>query len=146
MILDTLANSERYVSVHPLFARAFEALRTVHTLAPGTHPIDGDDLFLIIAEQQSASGSGIRLEAHKKYIDIQTALDGSFDIGWKALGQCRALYSDYDADSDVILFDDRPDFYAALRPGMVTILFPEDAHAPMPPVGPLRKAVVKVRV
>jgi biofilm protein TabA len=146
MILDTLTNSNRYGSVHPLFAQAFEALHNAHTLPPGTHTIDGDNLFIIIAEQQSEPAQNIRLEAHRKYIDIQTALDGSFDIGWRALEQCRILYSDYDTSNDVVLFDDRPDFFAALRPGMMAILFPDDAHAPMPPVGSVRKAVVKVRV
>lgn len=146
MILDTLTNSERYSSVHPLFARAFEALRNAHTLAPGTHTIDGDKLFIIITEQHSEPAHNIRLEAHRKYIDIQAALDGSFDIGWRALEQCRTLYRDYDTDADVVLFDDRPDFFAALRPGMVAILFPGDAHAPLPPVGSVRKAVIKVSV
>lgn len=146
MILDTLTNSERYSSVHPLFARAFEALRNAHTLAPGTHTIDGDKLFIIITEQYSEPAHNIRLEAHRKYIDIQAALDGSFDIGWKALEQCRMLYRDYDTDADVVLFDDRPDFFAALRPGMVAILFSSDAHAPLPPVGSVRKAVIKVSV
>ncbi|PKO59005.1 MAG: YhcH/YjgK/YiaL family protein, partial [Betaproteobacteria bacterium HGW-Betaproteobacteria-17] len=41
MILDMLAEADRYTALHPLFARAFEFLRSTDllALAPGMHTI-----------------------------------------------------------------------------------------------------------
>ena len=44
MILDTLANSDRYISLHPSFAKAFEyiKLKDLPNMEDGKFEIDGD--------------------------------------------------------------------------------------------------------
>ena len=50
MIIDTLQNFEKYVSVNPLFALVAEFLKNndLDTLEPGKHVIKGDDVFVNI--------------------------------------------------------------------------------------------------
>lgn len=148
MILDTLAHAERYFSLHPNFAAAFQQLHRTDlaSLAPGKHSIDGDQLFLIIDQQDGRGRAGARLEAHRKFIDIQFTISGQEEIGWKPLADCQHSTAPYSSEQDVELFNDVPDTWALLPDKHFVILFPQDAHAPLAGSGPLHKAVLKVAV
>jgi YhcH/YjgK/YiaL family protein len=145
MILDKVQHADRYFAVHPRFKAAFEfiAKPDVKMLAAGTYKIQDDDLFVIIAEDR-AHEHHARLEAHKKYIDIQLTIDGAFDIGWKSLATCQMLERPYDAENDVMLYADAPECQLSLSPGTFAVFFPDDAHAPNAPKTFVKKAIVKV--
>ena len=146
MILDTLANAARYAQMHAGFARAFEFLATtdVAALAPGRHEIDGDRLYVSIDDKDGRGEEGARLEAHRRYIDIQYTIDGDELIGWMPLARCQAPDGPFDEKKDVVLFADRPTTWVAVPPGSFTIFFPHDAHAPLAGHGRLKKAIVKI--
>jgi YhcH/YjgK/YiaL family protein len=145
VILDTLANSGAYVALHPLFAPAFEFLRAtdLRSLASGRHAIDGDRLFVSIDHVEGRGRAAARLEAHRRYIDIQLTVDGFEEIGWRPLSTCR-IPSPFDPGRDIGFFDDPPETWLALPSGHFAVFFPDDAHAPLAGDGPLVKAVVKV--
>ena len=146
MIVDTLSQAERYSALHPAFARAFDFLKTGSpgSLAPGRHDIDGDRLFVLIDQQEGKGQRAARLEAHRKYIDIQLTLEGLEEIGWSPLAACRPPAGGFDDAKDIGFFDDRPSLWLSVPPGLFAIFFPEDAHAPLGGRGLLKKAVVKV--
>ena len=149
MILDTLAESARYAVLHPGFARAFTFLREtdVAALPAGRHPIDGDRIYASIDHKEGRGREGARLEAHRRYIDIQFTIDGDEEIGWMPLAACRAANgADYDETRDIAFFDRRPATWLAVPRGTFAIFFPEDAHAPLGGRGRLKKAIVKVAV
>ena len=148
MILDTLANSARYTGMHAAFARAFEFLATTDlgSLAPGRHEIDGDRLYVSIDHKDGRGEEGARLEAHRRYIDIQFTIDGDERIGWMPLARCKAPDGPFDEKKDVVLFADRPTTWVAVPPGSFTIFFPHDAHAPLAGLGPMKKAIMKIAV
>lgn len=153
MILDTLSNAAKYTALHPHFKTAFEfiAKPEFRSMPVGTHEIAGKDLFVIIAEDAAQTSKPEpkprpKLEAHRKYIDIQLTLAGGFDIGWRALHQCETLHKEYDSEADYLLYADAPDFTMTLAPDTFAIFFPEDAHAPHAPEKFVKKAVVKVAV
>jgi biofilm protein TabA len=148
MILDTLARSASYQTLHPAFPRAFEFLQgtALGTLAAGRHDIDGDRLFVLIDHKQGTGREGARLEAHRKYIDIQFTFEGLEEIGWAPLATCRPPAGGFDAEKDIAFFDDRPSTWLGVPPGLFAIFFPEDAHAPLAGRGLLKKAIVKVAV
>ena len=52
----------------------------------------------------------------------------------------------FDVQKDIRFYDDVPQTYYEVTPGQFTLLFPEDAHAPMVGEGTIRKVIVKVRV
>jgi biofilm protein TabA len=145
MILDALANSSRYAGVHPSFSRALAFLAANKTIGTGRHDLDGDRLFVLVSENDGR-GTDATLEAHRAYIDIQMALDGTEEIGWRPAAECRHPIDVFDTAKDVIFFEDRPRVWIPLPHDHFAIFFPEDAHAPLGGRGRLRKAVVKVAV
>jgi biofilm protein TabA len=146
MILDTLARSGRYAALHPAFTRAFELLATrgLAGLEPGRHEIDGDRMYLSIDHRDGRGREGARLEAHRRYLDIQFTIDGCDEIGWMPLDECRQAAGAFDPSLDIQLFSDPPRTWVAVPPGHFTIFFPEDAHAPRGGRGFLKKAIVKI--
>ena len=146
MILDTLQHAARYESLHPAFARAFAFLTTTDlaALTAGRHDIDGDRMFVIIDHKDGRGNDGARLEAHRRYIDIQYTMAGLEEIGWMALSQCREPAGAFDEDRDIVFFDDRSMTWLAVGPGQFAIFFPHDAHAPLGGRGLLKKAIVKI--
>lgn len=148
MILDTLTEADRYVVLHPLFARAFEFLRNggVEVLPDGRHEIDGDALYVMIARAHGIPRDQSVLEAHRRYIDIHYVVEGTDSIGWNSTRECRSVKRAYNHGDDCELFDDAPASWSTAGPGSFAIFFPADAHAPMVSGDFLHKAVVKVAV
>lgn len=148
MIVDTLKNAEAHAGLHPGFARAFEFLRALPPdgLPHGRHEIEGSRVFALAAEDQGRGMEGARLEAHRKYVDIQFVVAGQERIGWRKLEECREVAEPYHEERDIGFFRDAPASWVVVPPGSFAIFFPEDAHAPLAGRGPVRKVVVKVAV
>ena len=148
MILDTLTRSARYTTLHPLFAEAFEFLATTDlaALPKGRVALHGEQLFVLIDEPDGRGRAGARLEAHRRYIDIQLTVQGTEHIGWRPLEDCASADGPFAEDRDIVFFGDRPDTWLVVPAGHFVILFPEDAHAPLGGEGRVKKAVVKVEL
>jgi biofilm protein TabA len=148
MILDHLDQAERYYSAHRNFMRAFQFLRTTSLteLPVGRNEIEGENLFVIVGREPGRGRHGAKLEAHRRYIDIQLTLEGAEEIGWRPLGECARLTSPYDEERDIMFFADQPQSWIMLPKSHFMIFFPSDAHAPLAGGGLLHKAVVKVAV
>ena len=148
MILSTLTNADHYALLHPLFPRAFEFMRSTNllALAPGIHPIVGEQLFAIVEHAPGRSRVEANLECHRKYIDIQLVLEGVDEMGWKQLADCREPIDNYSAEKDIQFFHDAPATWIATPPGAFCIFFPEDAHAPLVATGSIRKVIFKIAV
>lgn len=146
MILDALANAQRYAALHPLFSRAFDYIRATElsVLAPGRYDIAGDELFAIVERASGRTREQAQLECHRKYIDIQLVLQGVDEMGWKPLADCRDPVSDYSAERDILFFSDAPAAWVSVPSGYFCIFFPEDAHAPLVGAGEICKVIVKV--
>jgi YhcH/YjgK/YiaL family protein len=148
MVLETLAKAHRYISLHRSFADAFAFLANADwtKLADGRHLIDGERMYVSIDCSEGRGREGARLEAHRRYIDIQFTIEGHEEIGWKPVSECEATSIAYDDAKDVMFFSDRPDSWLSLPAGHFAIFFPDDAHAPLAGRGTLKKAIVKIAV
>lgn len=150
MVQDTLGNAARYTALHPGFRRAFEWLAETDltTLEAGRHEIDGERLFAIVDLGPGRGRDGAKREQHEHYIDIQVAVAGADEIGWRPTAECHEPVADYDPAKDVRLWRDEPWSWSTLPPGTFAIYWPEDVHAPKgaDPSVELRKVVVKVKV
>ena len=148
MIFSTLAQSDRYAGLHPLFPRAFDYMRNtdLYALAPGRYPIAGEDLFAIVEQVPGRTREMARLEAHRRYIDIQLVLDGVDEMGWKSLADCYNPVSEHSVEKDIRFFHDAPATWIATPPDAFCIFFPEDAHAPLVSEGVIRKVIFKIAV
>jgi YhcH/YjgK/YiaL family protein len=150
MILDDLNNYEKYVSLHPAFPDAFIFLKNLNfnLFTSGKRQIDGERLFVIGSISAGKGKDNVKLEVHRKFIDIQCTVNAVDYIGWKPLSKCTQLDSEYDSKTDLQFFSDEPDSWFSLVPGTFVIFYPDDAHAPLAVdvEDRLHKIVVKVQV
>lgn len=148
MIVDKLQRAERYYYLNENFEKAFEFVRNndLKSFETGQYEIDSDNSFVIIAHNTPNSESLNQLEVHRKFIDIQISLEGSFGITWKALEDCHNVLSDYNPNKDAKLFSDKADFEIVLNENTFAILMPEDAHWAQPSKENLKKAIMKIKV
>lgn len=148
MILARLEESDRYASLTPGFSQALAFLRRpdLAQLAPGRYEIDGARVYASVMQAPGKTRDAARLEAHRRYIDVQYLVAGTDEMGWKSKPSCREAQGEYDATKEVEFYADKPEAWVAVPPGHLVIFFPEDAHAPMVATGMLHKVVVKVAV
>lgn len=148
MILDSLDAMDKYVNIHPGFIAAIEYLRSISDdgFSSGKREIIGERLFALASISSGVGISGARLEAHRRYIDIQYAVSGIDNIGWRPVSKCISSDGDYDAQRDILFYSDVPETWFGLTPGTCAIFFPDDAHAPLAINGNLHKVVIKVAV
>lgn len=150
MIVDTLSNASKYYNTHPLFAKAFEYIRSVNldTVEMGKYDIDGDDLRAIYSSKagMTAETSVSKFECHNRHIDIQLCIHGVERIGWKPREKCKRENGGYNPEKDVQLYNEQPDMYFQLTDGQFAIFFPEDVHAPMIGDAEIKKLVIKVKI
>jgi YhcH/YjgK/YiaL family protein len=150
MILDDLNNIQKYVAIHPRFAKAFDYLINTdfEKLTPGKYEIEGDHIYVMVVNEEGVAmlDSTSEFECHNTYIDIQYVFGGVETVGYKSRLTCVEPRGEYDAKKDVLFYEDAPDFFFKLFPGQFGIYFPEDVHAPMIGTGKIRKVVMKIRV
>lgn len=148
MILSNLKSSERSESLHPLFKKAFDYVKSHDLLnAPcGRIDVDGDNLFINNCNPELKSADEQVLEAHRDYIDIQILLEGEETIGWKPIEDCTNETKPYDKAADCALYAEPASTYVTLKPGQFAIFWPEDAHAPIIGKGKVRKCIAKVKI
>ncbi len=148
MILDSLSNSNKYINLHPRFAKAFEFIKSqnLETLEVGKYQIDGAELHASVSEKDGYTREEAKFEAHNYWLDIQVCPKGKEQIGWSARERVSSPKEEYNAEKDVTYFSDKPDTYFTLQAGQFAIFYPEDVHAPQIGEGPIKKLVVKVKL
>ena len=151
MIIDKIENLKLYESLLPKLATACDLLDAEDFSAkePGRYDIEGDEFYYIIAGYETVPLSRCKLEAHKKYIDLQIVLKGHEFIGYTPL-QNLAVESEYDAEKDCAFYK-YPEKLSLIdfKPGMFTIFFEDDAHMPAIQAGnsqEILKVVFKIAV
>jgi biofilm protein TabA len=150
MIIDSLENASKYASLNPLFAKAFAYINSTDlaALEPGKFDIDGDKLRGIVSDKNGMTPpeSVAKFECHNAHIDIQVCIRGKETLGWKPRGTCVSQRGEYNAEKDVLFYDDAPDMFFGLTGNQFAIFYPEDVHAPMIGDGMIKKLVIKVKI
>ena len=148
MIIDSLDNVDRYVSLHPLFAKAFAFIKeqNLQSIEVGKFPIDGDNVHASVSLKDGIQKEDAKFEAHRNYIDIQVCPSGWETLGWKPLHKTTSIKTEYNEEKDVTFYNDEPDTFFQLKEGQFAIFYPEDVHAPMIGEGPIKKLVVKIKL
>ncbi|CAN5409829.1 YhcH/YjgK/YiaL family protein [soil metagenome] len=150
MIIDLLANAPAYICVHPLFEKAFAYINgiDINDVDPGSYTIEKGTIRAIFSEQigVTEADSVREFECHNQFIDIQFCIRGRERFGWRPRGTCVQPVGEYDAEKDVLIYNDQPTTFFELCAGQFVILFPEDVHAPLIAADdkPIKKLVIKV--
>lgn len=149
MIYDQLENAAIYYSLHPLFPKAFDALQQMdwNQLPCGRHNVDGDDIFINLAEYQTVLPDQGIWEAHQRYIDIQLIVDGEEQMG-HTFNSSLQIQKIYDPAKDVEFYSGTGQLITYTK-STFAVYYPHDAHKPgliSSAPGTVRKAVAKVRI
>lgn len=148
MIIDSLSRSSRYLPLHPLFERAFEAIRSVDpaTAEPGTITLIDNELILMINRPTLKLPEKARLEIHRDMLDLHIPLSGLEGYAWKPAASLTTPAEPYQPTKDAQHYLDAPDARLTLHPGQFALFYPEDAHAGCIGNGEMLKIVVKIRI
>jgi biofilm protein TabA len=151
MILDRIDNTRSHIGLHAGFARAFEILadNTLSQKEDGKYAVDGEKIYYTIQRYTTKPLNEGKLEAHRKYIDIQFLLAGVELLGYAPLKGLTAA-QEYNSQKDIAFFNTPKEITKVkLEPGLFCILFPDDAHLPCRQLaGPtdVRKVVIKIKI
>lgn len=128
MILDAVTSFERYLPLHPAFKKVVNYVRitSLDTLPLGRHTIEGDAIYVNVETYVTQEEK--KIEAHRRYLDIQMVLSGQENIGWVPLAQTQE-HIPYNAEKDILFVRGTTSLLQA-TPGIFFMFFPEDAHQP----------------
>ncbi len=148
MVIDNLSNATIYFSLHPLFKKAFDFIKTqdIEKIEPGSTQLEGDSLKVSVSETKMKTKSEAKLEIHQKYIDIQIPIKQKETFGWSSSTHLKNSVKGYDAINDIEFFNDAPSTYFTILPGEFAIFFPGDGHAPLIGEEETKKIIIKVAV
>ena len=147
MIIDTIENLGKYVTLNPLFADVVEFLKNndLQTIEEGKHFIKDKDLFVNIQVAKGKTQDAAVLETHIEMIDIQIPITCVETFGYTPL--CDLPDFEYNAEKDITKYGDtKAQTYVTVKPGQFVIFFPQDGHAPCIINQPeIKKAIFKVK-
>jgi YhcH/YjgK/YiaL family protein len=147
MIIDTIENLGKYVTLNPLFADVVEFLKNndLQTIEDGKHFIKDKDLFVNIQVAKGKTQDAAVLETHIEMIDIQIPITCEETFGYTPL--CDLPDFEYNAEKDIAKYGDtKAQTYVTVKPGQFVIFFPQDGHAPCIINQPeIKKAIFKVK-
>ena len=149
MIIDKLSNSHLYSGLDERINKAFAYLKKTDfsKMELGKYEIDGDTIFALVNEYNTKDESEGKLEAHKKYIDVQFVAKGSELMGYAPL-ENQIVIDEYNEQNDISFFIGEKSF-PKVDEGMFAIFFPTDVHLPGIKVDEksyVKKVVIKVKV
>ena len=146
MIIDTLENSYKYEKLHKDFKLVFDFLKNnnLSEIQCGRHELRGSEVFFNLQEYETKPTQ--KLEAHKKYIDIQVVASGEEFMGYTNIKN-TTITEEYNEEKDVMFLNGGVDKLKADNKTFL-IFFPEDAHMPALSVNEnkkVKKAIFKIK-
>lgn len=151
MYLSHIATLDRDAAALPENIRKgleFLATTDITALPAGRVDIDGDRLFALIQDYQTAPKADKRPESHARYIDIQYMASGREVIGYAPLAGNNPVAENLFESRDIQFFTtvaDETDL--VLGVGAYAVFYPTDIHRPGCAAGEpanVRKVVVKI--
>ena len=146
----TIETCEAVAKGNARLEKAFAFLRRadLQSLAVGRHEIDGDMVFALVQECDLKPVSEMKIEAHRRYIDIQSPLTGPEAYGVGRLSDANMALP-FDAEKDIGFYE-QPMDVVVVNPGEFMMFSPPyGAHGPSCSIDGsrrIRKIVIKVCV
>jgi len=150
MIFDTLKNISAYRGLCANMDRAIDFILSADFSAMPAErfEIDGANVYGFIQEPDLRSAADAQFEAHRRYADIQIALQDGEVINCLPLASVKNWLA-FDEEKDIMFSDVcEKGFAVPVNAGEFMILFPQDAHMPCLKgcAEKTRKVVIKVKM
>ena len=149
MIKDNIKNAKEYYYLGENFQKGFEYLENtdILSLENGKYEIEGEYIFVSVQDYQTKSVEEGKIEAHRKYADIQFIAKGTEKMGVGDIENFKPA-TFYDDAKDIIFLEGDAEFIE-VKSGDFLVFMPQDAHMPCIEnngVSYVKKAVVKVKI
>jgi YhcH/YjgK/YiaL family protein len=146
MIIDKIENAKIYYNLGERIKKSFDYITQtdLEELRPGKYEIAGENIFALISEYKTKTESEGKLEAHRKYIDVQYVIEGEELMGYAPLSNQQIL-EPYKEENDIIFYTGEKSF-TKVSSGMFAIFFPTDVHLPgirVEKMSAVKKLVIK---
>lgn len=151
MVFDQLKNLNKYVTQEQFLKIKGFLEKLSPDMEEGYYEIDGEMIYARVMSYATSLRQDCRIEAHDRYIDIQSSLTGIEGIDIFSRNELDVL-EEYNRDVDVAYYQETVDplVWIHNRSGYFSMIFPEEAHRPQISVNQkceiVKKFVIKIHV
>ena len=113
----------------------------------GSHPIEGDKLFVNVVEYETTVKENRFWEAHRQYLDVHVMLKGEEQINLNFID--RMEQKEFVEKDDFLPLEGENNSHVVLREGDFLICYPTDGHMTAIQTGDpmqVKKAIFKVQI
>lgn len=148
MIVGKIQDLKTYCSVCPELENIFDFVSSYFESpkADGSYELIPDKLSANISTYVTGAADTKKLEAHRRYADVQIVLRGAERIDWAHISACTdEISEEFSKGGDIGFYAD-PEYISSivLDAGTFVYLLPEDAHKPCVMAGDKGEEVTKV--
>ena len=132
MIFDKIENLDRYreFAEYRKLIRDFIKQDKSEHLAEGRYELDGENLFALVQTYETKDKDDARMEAHRKYADLQFMEEGEERI-YVDFADELEMEEDRTPDQDILFYKKAGDHgFNILTEGTFGYYAPQDAHMP----------------
>lgn len=149
MVFGNIRDLKDFAYLEENVRRCFDYAREHDLLSyeKGSHPIDGDELFVNIVEYETTTPENRFWEAHRQYLDLHFMLRGPEQIDVNFIDNMEQ--KEFVEKDDFLPLEGDPNSHVVLNAGDFLLCYPADAHRTAVQVGNpavIKKAIFKIRI
>ena len=149
MVFGNIRDLKSFTYLEEAVRRCFDYTRQHDLLGyeKGSHPIDGDELFVNIVEYETTTPENRFWEAHRQYLDLHFMLRGPEQIDVNFIDNMEQ--KEFVEKDDFLPLEGEPNSHVVLNEGDFLLCYPADAHRTAIQVGHpaiIKKAIFKIRI
>lgn len=150
MIIDQISRWQSYTGITPHLKEAVEFALTLKDKPAGRYEYDGlpaGSVFAMIQEGETQPYDTGKVEAHRKYLDMQIMLSGGETVYYADISGLTECVP-YKEDADIAFYE-KAGQPVQIPAGTFYLVLPQDGHMPCRELngpGTYRKIVLKVKL
>lgn len=149
MVFGNIRDLKDFAYLEKNVRRCFDYAREHDLLSyeKGSHPIDGDELFVNIVEYETTTPENRFWEAHRQHLDLHFMLRGPEQIDVNFIDNMEQ--KEFVEKDDFLPLEGEPNSHVVLNAGDFLLCYPADAHRTAVQVGNpavIKKAIFKIRI
>ena len=149
MVFGNIRDLKDFAYLEENVRRCFDYAREHDLLSyeKGSHPIDGDELFVNIVEYETTTPENRFWEAHRQYLDLHFMLRGPEQIDVNFIDNMEQ--KEFVEKDDFLPLEGEPNSHVVLNAGDFLLCYPADAHRTAVQVGNpavIKKAIFKIHI
>ena len=149
MVFGNIRDRKDFSWLEPVIGKCFDyaAANDLLSYEKGSHPIDGDELFVNIVEYETTTPENRFWEAHRQYLDLHFMLRGPEQIDVNFIDNMEQ--KEFVEKDDFLPLEGDPNSRVVLNAGDFLLCYPADAHRTAVQVAApaaIKKAIFKIRI